>query len=484
MLKSSFASVVSDRSLLSIQRFDHKSDFSENEEVPTINRSDVSISGKIGQGGFSCVFRVSIGAGEDKEEAATSGNLRRACTASTQEYALKRLDLKKLRTEDAFISAANDFAWEASILSKLCHPNIIQLQGVCSETLSESFRNSEGGSGYFILLDLLYETLADRIDRWRKVDDANQHLTIFRSIENRQTRVDGLHRRLQNIGIAVARAMTYLHEKQIVLRDLKPANIGFDNTSGTLKLFDFGMARPLDRCSMVEVAGSLRYMAGEVMKGNNSGLPSDVYSFGVLLWEVCTLQKPFCRCVRTSEKNYKQGEYERLFKEKIGGPGGWRPSVKSIPCKRTRRLIQDCWDASPEARPTFPSILMMLTAICSNKKAFCWSCLSPSSSSSLGSFTIDEIPSLTTSIKSEISTTRGHEEAMNTADGPPRSAAAGGAVPSCSCCYGRSSKSSFSLFSNKDNSIRSLDHSSRKTPLTKRKSFLRTVSCSKLLGQK
>jgi hypothetical protein len=100
MLKSSFASVVSDRSaLLSIQRFDHKSDFSEDEEIPTIlNWSDVSISGEIGQGGFSCVFRVFIGVSEDKEDAA--GNSRRASTASTQEYALKRLDLKKSRTED------------------------------------------------------------------------------------------------------------------------------------------------------------------------------------------------------------------------------------------------------------------------------------------------------------------------------------------------------------------------------------------------
>jgi serine/threonine protein kinase len=262
-----------------------------------------------------------------------------------------------------------------------------------------------------VLLDLLDETLANRLDRWWKVEDgAKQNLTIIRSNENRQVRVDGMQRRLQDIGIAVARAMQYLHEKHIVLRDLKPANIGFD-TSGTLKLFDFGMARPLDSCSRTEVAGTLRYMAAEVMKGNNSGLPSDVYSFGVLLWEVCTLQTPFHGCVRRG--NYRKDQYMRLFTEKVGGLEGWRPSVKSIPCKHTRRLIQDCWDASPKARPAFSSILMKLISICSNKKALCWSCSSlstfstssSSSSSSLADFKIDELHSPTTTIHDHSSLT-------------------------------------------------------------------------------
>ena len=41
--------------------------------------------------------------------------------------------------------------------------------------------------------------------------------------------------------VSIADAISYLHSHRIIFRDLKPANIGFDN-EGTLKLFDFGFA--------------------------------------------------------------------------------------------------------------------------------------------------------------------------------------------------------------------------------------------------
>jgi serine/threonine protein kinase len=87
--------------------------------------------------------------------------------------------------------------------------------------------------------------------------------------------------------IGVCDALKYLHKNNIIYRDLKPANVGFDD-SGVVKMFDFGLARHMDDCERA-IAGSLRYMAPETMLGEGSDAKSDVYSFGILLYEVVTL---------------------------------------------------------------------------------------------------------------------------------------------------------------------------------------------------
>ena len=50
--------------------------------------------------------------------------------------------------------------------------------------------------------------------------------------------------RLNDIAIPIAEAMKYLHSKNVIYRDLKPSNVGFDQ-NGTIKLFDFGLAREI-----------------------------------------------------------------------------------------------------------------------------------------------------------------------------------------------------------------------------------------------
>ena len=51
-----------------------------------------------------------------------------------------------------------------------------------------------------------------------------------------------MRNRVEGPALGIARGMAYLHSRGIALRDLKPDNIGFDE-SDTVKLFDFGMAR-------------------------------------------------------------------------------------------------------------------------------------------------------------------------------------------------------------------------------------------------
>ena len=126
--------------------------------------------------------------------------------------------------------------------------------------------------------------------------------------------------------------------------DLKPENIGFDS-EGTVKLFDFGLARNVDTgLKANDVAGSYRYMAPEGMKGYIVGLPSDVYSFGILLWELCTLMRPFedIHDVAT----LKQQVIHKHF----------RPELDAVPDEHLRGLISRCWDECPNTRPRFYEI--------------------------------------------------------------------------------------------------------------------------------
>jgi serine/threonine protein kinase len=315
-----------------------------------------------------------------------------------------------MTSEESLVIVATDLSYEAHLLARLDHTNIIRLQGVAAEGLAQAFCC---GKGYFLLLDILEETLMDRLHRWRQEQDAEQcynkkwpspvnnflyycksmgrrrrrrrtisSATMMRQLEQQPSRVlsTTFEERLRTVAFGIAEGMKYLHAQGIVLRDLKPDNIGFDAT-GTVKLFDLGLARPIEDCCSSSLAGSFRYMAPETMMCRPSGFQSDVYSFGVVLWELSTLQRPyndwFCglkggggkpsflsrRRRRRRRRANNNNNNNKSFSETVV-LGGWRHSVGDIPCKVTRRLIQDCWDPNPDARPSFSRIWLLLKDVC------------------------------------------------------------------------------------------------------------------------
>lgn len=106
-------------------------------------------------------------------------------------------------------------------------------------------------------------------------------------------------------GLQIASALQHAHEKGIVHRDLKSANVMITAESG-IKILDFGLAKRLDgggdgeslraRSSITEAGtflGTMHYAAPEIFRGEPADARSDIWSLGVMLYEMASGKLPF-----------------------------------------------------------------------------------------------------------------------------------------------------------------------------------------------
>ena len=157
------------------------------------------------------------------------------------------------------------FRQEAQILARLSHPNIIRV-----------FEAGEHkGTLFFVMEYLEGETLERKMKE--KILPVEDSLRIMETI---------------------AKAVAYLHGRNILHRDLKPANVMITREN-EIKIMDFGLSKIGDSGQKLsqegEILGTVPYMPSEQLEGGTEEVDerSDVYSLGIILYQMLTRVLPF-----------------------------------------------------------------------------------------------------------------------------------------------------------------------------------------------
>ncbi|HUY34292.1 MAG TPA: serine/threonine-protein kinase, partial [Pirellulales bacterium] len=102
---------------------------------------------------------------------------------------------------------------------------------------------------------------------------------------------------LLRIAREVALGLAAAHERGLIHRDVKPANIWLEEKTGRVKLLDFGLARAAQAGEQLTQAGTLlgtpSYMAPEQAKGGPTDERADLFSLGCVLYQMASGQTPF-----------------------------------------------------------------------------------------------------------------------------------------------------------------------------------------------
>merc|ERR1712232_1056465 len=170
-----------------------------------------------------------------------------------------------------------------------------------------------------------------------------------------------------DVAIQLADAVAYLHKQNVVHRDLKPDNIGFDK-HGTLKVFDFDIARfapgstwtpggSVDDINMYnkenetfhmsQKVGSPRYMSPECARKEPYNLKTDVYSYGLLFHQIVTLEKPYDDILADDHNKF-------VFYKHV------RPYIPEELPKKTKQLLFQSWARTISMRPSMKIICQVL----------------------------------------------------------------------------------------------------------------------------
>ncbi|KAK3940502.1 protein kinase [Diplogelasinospora grovesii] len=211
---------------------------------------------------------------------------------------------------------------EISLLRDLRHPNIVQYLGCGSsaEHLNIFLEYVPGGSVQTMLNS--YGALPEPLVR-----------SFVRQILN---------------------GLSYLHNMDIIHRDIKGANILVDN-KGTIKISDFGISKKLEATNILNGAannkhrpslqGSVFWMAPEVVKQTSYTRKADIWSLGCLVVEMMTGTHPFPDCT----------QLQAIFK--IGGSKA-APTIPEHASEEAKQFLAQTFEIDHNKRPSADDLML------------------------------------------------------------------------------------------------------------------------------
>lgn len=200
-------------------------------------------------------------------------------------------------------------------LRKLNHRNIVQFRGVCTQAPC-----------YCIIMEFCpYGPLYDLLKNGEKIPP----------------------NRLVSWSKQIAAGMHYLHQHKIIHRDLKSPNV-LIGQGELVKISDFGTSKEWnEKSTKMSFAGTVQWMAPEIIRNEPCSEKVDIWSFGVVLWELLTCETPY-RDVDSSAVIWGVGSASLHLPIPSTCPSGFR------------LLVKQCWAAKPRNRPSFKHILLHL----------------------------------------------------------------------------------------------------------------------------
>ena len=107
-----------------------------------------------------------------------------------------------------------------------------------------------------------------------------------------------------DIMLQLTDAVSNAHQKKVIHCDIKTNNF-FLMSDGSVKLADFGLARFAETDKkksndIEEIAGSVHYLAPEILQGYPASFQSDIYSLGIVFFELLTGQLPYDEGTKTT----------------------------------------------------------------------------------------------------------------------------------------------------------------------------------------
>ena len=161
-----------------------------------------------------------------------------------------------------------------------------------------------------------------------------------------------------NMALDAAKGMLYLHAHAppIIHRDLKSPNLLVDK-HWRVKVSDFNLSKLMEEGSVMSsmAATNPRWLAPEILTGNNATFASDVYSFAIVMWELLVWDLPWGPTNPWQVVTVVTEGGRLDVPERSALPGPDTAEFEGLDAYVG--LMRRCWAHNPDDRPTFQEII-------------------------------------------------------------------------------------------------------------------------------